>query len=673
MVHAQNAAARPREFRPGTLNRIEELPVSRLRKRLDQLPPAAKARALGHLKNFHFTELDLDSLDVDDEGAIFYVDEFPVAPAAAAEAEPVTSLAPVPVNPFPAALNFHSKPGAPNVLFLNFAGENVSGTAWNASLGRTTIPAVAFSTDTDYSTFSDAEQAAIKRIWQRVAEDFAPFNIDVTTERPATFGAQTAHALITRNTDADGNANPSSTAGGVAYINMFGSGSFATYRPAWIYGNNFSGNEASIAEAASHEIGHNMGLSHDGLTSGATYYGGHGSGDVSWGPIMGTGYGRNVSQWSRGEYYLANNTQDDLATIAGKLAYRTDDHGDTPLAPTALLMTGTNIVSTTPETDSVNANPGNKGILERNTDVDIFSFTTGSGPIRLAVSPWLNISGTRGGNVDLLIELRDANGNLMATNNASSATTGLIQMTLADGTYYLSVRNAGVGDPFASTPSGYTAYGSIGQYFISGYVAPLSAGSANRLLTATANSPSWGIVTPASGSYPIGASVQVLATPAPYYQFVKWTNGASGTSNPLSLTISTNVSVTAVFGEIFTTNHPTPHSWLAAHGYTNNFEAASLTIGANGLPLWESYLAGLNPTVPNSGLRFSIQRSPANTSTILKWHPVSGQSHTVWWSTNVATNFTILPGAANLPSSVSSFTNPISAPNAFYRLEVRKL
>jgi len=33
---------------------------------------------------------------------------------------------------------------------------------------------------------------------------------------------------------------------------------------------------------------------------------------------MGAAFDRNVTQWSKGEYYLANNTQDDLAIIAGK-------------------------------------------------------------------------------------------------------------------------------------------------------------------------------------------------------------------------------------------------------------------------------------------------------------------------------------------------------------------
>ena len=104
-------------------------------------------------------------------------------------------------------------------------------TAWNTTVNRAQIPAVPFSTDTDYTTFSDAEQVAIQRVWLRVSEDYAPFDVDVTTERPATFTATTAEALITRSTDADGNANPSSAGGGVAYVNVFGTSSHSTYGP----------------------------------------------------------------------------------------------------------------------------------------------------------------------------------------------------------------------------------------------------------------------------------------------------------------------------------------------------------------------------------------------------------------------------------------------------------
>lgn len=464
-----------RAFSVGRPFGIGELPATRFRNDLERLPPSARQRALNWLQSFHFTDRDTASLHVDEGGGIYYAcDSEPDLPADSELTGPVVAEAAVPVSPFPGHLIFHSKPGAPNVLYINFGGELVTGTTWNTSLGRTQIPAVAFSTDSDFTTFSDTEQTAIKRIWERISEDYAPFDIDVTTERPASFNNRTAHALITRSTDADGSANPSSSAGGVAYVNVFNTTSYATYRPAWIYFNNLGNNESYIAEAASHEVGHNLGLSHDG-TSSSSYYGGHGSGDISWGPIMGTGYNRNVSQWSKGEYYNANNTEDDLAIIVGKVTYRIDDHGSTPGTATALSITGTNIFYTTPEDDPTNSDPSNKGILERTTDVDVFSFVTGTGPVSLTVKPWVMPSGTRGGNLDVLAELYDDSGRMVLSNNAPDKTYAVIQTNLVEGRYFLHVKNSGAGSPLSSTPSGYTAYGSLGQYFIGGYLVPATS------------------------------------------------------------------------------------------------------------------------------------------------------------------------------------------------------
>jgi hypothetical protein len=56
------------------------------------------------------------------------------------------------------------------------------------------------------------------------------------------------------------------------------------------------------------------------------------------------------------------------------------------------------------------------------------------------------------------------------TNNPASQTTALLETTLPAGVYTLHVRNTGAGDPLSATPTGYTAYGSLGQYFISGWV-----------------------------------------------------------------------------------------------------------------------------------------------------------------------------------------------------------
>ncbi|HEY0456370.1 MAG TPA: M12 family metallo-peptidase [Verrucomicrobiae bacterium] len=647
-----------------------------MRTRLEGLPAAAKNRAVGWLRNFHFTELDLNSLEADADGGIFYADKFSLDLPAdqPAAAEPVTAQAALPVSPFPASLIFHSKPGAPNIIFLNFGGENVTNTAWNTSQNETVIPAVAFSTDSDFSTFSDLEQTAIKRIWERVSEDYAPFNADVTTERPATFGNRVANALITRNTDANGNPNPSSSAGGISYVNVFGGSGYASYRPCWIYYNNLSGSESYIAEATSHEVGHNMGLSHDGKTDGTEYYSGHGSGNISWGPLMGTGYNRNVSQWSKGEYYLANNSQDDLAIIAGKLSYRADDHGNTQGTATALVLTSvTNIVSTTPESDPANTNSANKGILEQTSDVDVFSFTTGNGPINITVNPWIMPAGTRGGNADLLVELHDSTGALLMTNNPGTDTFTQIQMTLSQGTYYLYIRSSGAGDPSNSVPSGYTSYGSIGQYFINGYITPSGASQPSVHLSAAANNPNWGSVSPSNATFTAGAVAQVVATPAPYYRFAGWTNGASGTNDPLMVVLTNNFSVQANFAEITTTNYPTPYWWLAAYGVTNNFERGVTNIGANGMALWQSFLAGLDPANPASQLRIALSRGNNGAANVLNWSTVTGRVYTVWWSTNAIGVFQRLAGASNLSANVHSFTNNanMTAPSIFYKLQVQ--
>lgn len=473
----QPAALRPpvREFAPGTWQRLEELPPGRFRNQLDALDLVARERAAQWLRSFHFTAQDLASLAADREGGLFYVCRFEVPPGAAPAAADATradsGAAAVPVNPFPAALILHSRPGAPNVLYLNFTGETVTNTLWNTELGRSAIPARPFGMDGDDTTFSDAEQALIRQVWLRVAEDYAPFHVDVTTERPTSFTSRTAMALITRHLDANGQPNPASDAGGIAYVNVFGTTLYARYRPAWIYHDNLGNTESLVAEAVAHELGHNLGLSHDGKTDGTEYYSGHGSGELSWGPIMGAPYNRNVTQWSRGEYFQANNTQDDLAILAGKLTWRADDHGNTPATATPVVSSDrTNIVSTTPATDPTNANPVNKGVLERADAADWFSLVTGAGPIRVEVNPWIMASGPRGGNLDLELELYDDRGTLQLTNNPPDRTPAVLATNLPAGLYYLAVRSSGAGNPLASPPTGYTVYGSIGQYFLSGWV-----------------------------------------------------------------------------------------------------------------------------------------------------------------------------------------------------------
>ena len=446
--------------------RSDELPQGKLKAGLDRLDPQEKERAMNWLHSFDFGAPDAaEHLRVDDGGGVFIVcpDEAgccedhgqsateTIDPAPAPAEEPPIAYAAVPVSSPPA---YHSRPAASRKIYLDFNGATVSGTAWNTSAGVSTWNVKVWSQDTDATTFNDSEQTWMKRVWQRVAEDYAPFDVDVTTDvayDPDNYTGNKDYVgwlLICETTDANGVALPHNGSGGVAYVGVFGNSTYSpTYQPAWVSSTNGGGNEAIIAEAASHEMGHNMGLSHDG-TSTLGYYGGHGSGDTSWGPIMGTGYNRNVSQWSKGEYYDANQLQDDLQIISGRVAYRGDDHGGTAGTATPLQVSGgITISSTTPETDPSNASPANKGVIERNTDVDVFSFYTGAGTVQLNVKPWIQPAGTRGGNLDVLLELYDAGGALIASNNAANLTTATISASLGQGYYYLHVKNSGTGTP----------------------------------------------------------------------------------------------------------------------------------------------------------------------------------------------------------------------------------
>jgi len=525
-----------------------QLPDSPLRRELEALPPETRDFSLKRLAKLSFHVADLGSLHVDRSGMPYYVCAFSnttatgsetiFPPPAGSEAEipaqdtsagniepagvPDVQAAPVPIASPPIR---HSKPGATRVLFLDFNGHVIVNTAWNTSRGISQWDCLPFDTDGDNTTFSDSEQQYIIQMWERVAEDYAPFDVDVTTEQPPVWTATTGHALITPTLDANGKQCPHYTYGGIAYVDVFGDydysyNSAGSHSPAWV--TPMSGNSyANTAEAASHELGHNMGLSHDGKTDGTEYYREHGSGDISWGPIMGAAYGCNVSQWSKGEYYNANQPQDDLNLISQKTPYRADDHGNINSTATALTFSN-QIIS--------NAS----GIILNTSDVDVFSFSSGPGVLSITVFPYRCSSGTYGGNLDVLARLYNSSGTLVQSNNSSTATHAVISYTVTvAGSYYLHVSGTGTGDPYNSTPSGYTEYGSIGQYTLTGFVptpvpsVTLSIGNTNLL--------------EAAGSCIVTAKLSMVAT-----QAVTVGLSFSGTATrPTDYTYSTNIVIAA--------------------------------------------------------------------------------------------------------------------------------
>jgi len=518
-----------REFGLGQPASFDELPPGLFKLKLEGLPPRASQKALQWLQGFEFPARDVETLDVDAEGGVLYVDTLQVEQIEAAAGDPLVEEASQ--STLDDAFHLHSKPGAPNRVFIDFDGHVFSNTAW----GSETFSAAPYDLDGVPETFNATERGRIVDIWHRVAEDLAPFDIDVTTEEPASFDRYTGHVLVTHSVDTTGKNMPYHTAGGVAYVNVFGASNYHSYySPALVYYNRLGGGFPTyVAEASSHEFGHNLGLSHDGTidvgdTKGVTYYAGHGSGLVSWAPIMGNSYSNNVTQWSKGEYANANNKQDDLAIIDAKLGFYGDDHGDTAGSATALLVGGDgSVVSSNPEFDPHNLLPENKGVIDTGDDVDVFSVLAGAGTISLTVTPawdaFYRSSDRRGANLDLRVELRNASGGLVAANDPATDTKAAISAAVGAGAYYLYVS----GEGNSVTP--YSDYDSLGQYFINGSV---PAGTADTT-PPTPNPMQFAVLPAAAGTDSISMRA-ALATDdfsAVQYQFRCTAGGAGCTTS----------------------------------------------------------------------------------------------------------------------------------------------
>lgn len=355
----------------------------------------------------------------------------------------------------------HSNPGASRVLYLDFDGHTTTGTTWNTSYtGGDPIVTPAYSFEGD-SSFSDNELTRIQYIWQRVAEDYLPFEMDVTTEDPGLAGlskggtGDTEYGLRVciggSSTDWYGES-----AGGLAYVGSF---TWQSDTPVFVFTEMLgNGSEKYTAEAISHETGHSLGLYHDGVGDGTgdnEYYGGHSSGDTGWAPIMGTAYYKSLTQFSKGEYLDANNSQSDLEVMAsrGGFGFRSDDHSDSFAAADSLTTI-----------DGVNVS--DEGIIGGASDLDYFSFETGEGAVSLSIDP-----APRGPNLDILAMLYDSSYQVVATSNPIGALNANFSMNLAAGTYYLVIDGTGEGEDVDGVwETGYSDYGSVGYYSITGTI-----------------------------------------------------------------------------------------------------------------------------------------------------------------------------------------------------------
>ena len=363
----------------------------------------------------------------------------------------------VPNPPYQTVIPLQSLPGATGVIYLDFDGETGPFPGW-------------YDGNVAHSGF---DNNTIRDIWIRVAEDFLPFNLNVTTDVKVWQAAPQGQRIrcIVTPTNFHG-------AGGVAYVGSFNWGGDAT---CWSL--NYSGDGG--VTVISHEVGHTLGLYHHGH-NGNEYYGGQGSGTSSWAPIMGAGYGRNIKQWSNGDYALATASwQDDLAIITTNnngVDYRADDVGDT-LGTAAYL----NIASGGTVTNQ-------QGIIGTTGEVDAFRFKTSGGSVNL------NVVTSYAPNLDIYAELVNAStGVPVATTNAADPGVNVtLSTTVPAGEYLLKI--TGTGYPTPSNNTGYSNYGSLGSYRIDGTVSGGENFQGFSIVENTANGSSVGTVSPVTVS-----------------------------------------------------------------------------------------------------------------------------------------------------------------------------
>jgi autotransporter-associated beta strand protein len=324
-------------------------------------------------------------------------------------------------------ISLQSLPGAVGVLYIDYRG------GYTPTWGGITYAK------------PNVSNAQIKDVWKRVAEDYMPFKINVTTDikvyQAAPENSRQRCVCTPTTTAAPG-------AGGVSYLNSWNS---TGDTPNWSF---YSSGKAA-AEVIAHECGHALGLGHQGNSTSAYETGRSGPGTTGWAPIMGAGYYQPVTEWAKGEYLNANNTQDELNVIVtqnNNVAYRADDTGAT-LATARYLEIYSNYTAFA------------EGVIETTGDTDAFRFTTAGGAVSLTAYPvatndWANLAVTA--------TLADATDTIIASNNPQAVLTAGITTNLPAGTYTFRVTGAGRNDPLTN---GFSNYASLGYYAVTGAVA----------------------------------------------------------------------------------------------------------------------------------------------------------------------------------------------------------
>ena len=332
---------------------------------------------------------------------------------------------------------------AQSTIFLDFDGQYVYGSSWNSGNPLDCAP----------SGLTDVQ---ITEVFNRVSEDYRPFNINITTDS----GIFLAAPLVKRiRIIVTSTSNWFPNVGGVAYTGSF---TWGDDTPGFVFSDKLGPfRPKMIAECCSHESGHTLGLSHQSKYSGAcallaTYNDGIGTGETGWAPVMGNSYYRNFSGWNNGPTPSGCTAdQDNLSIITtyNGFTYRLDDHSDDP--------------NTSPTTLAINNNSfSNSGIISTNVDKDVFQLNFSKlGALHLDAIPFSVGPNNDGADLDVKLTLLNASMQVIQIYDDTATLNAVIDTTLNAGNYFLLVEGAG--------NSNISNYGSLGSYTISGTNTPL--------------------------------------------------------------------------------------------------------------------------------------------------------------------------------------------------------
>ncbi len=343
---------------------------------------------------------------------------------------------------------FHSLPGAPISLYIDLDGDFTETWAGSAHPGLTP----AFDVDGDALTFIDTELLLIQHIWERVAEAYSPFNINVTTQDPGLdFAEQTMRIVV------GGDGAWAGSFGGISELDSFSDPARANLSWAFIKGevivspltdalhgaseSPVTVTERTVAEIIVHEAGHAFGLNHQRtFNPDGSVLSEYNGGDEFRAPHMGAGGLARRTLWWIGPAISADTLQDDLAVLTRDVngfGYRPDEAGDTietasPLTPSVAGQIATGVIATT-------------------DDVDVYSFaqvTFGHASIRVAVA-------ARSAMLDASITILDEQGSVIALLDTESLGETLT-VALPAGQFCVAVSSHG-------------DYGDIGSYMLTLY------------------------------------------------------------------------------------------------------------------------------------------------------------------------------------------------------------